>query len=101
MSDTHAGPTHADAAAAGPVSPADHAAQPHVVPMAGLKFEKIELQEFLDADRGAGQHIGILLAFLFCVLFVLMSGATLWTYIHQNQSHDPHALPAATDHGGH
>jgi hypothetical protein len=93
MSDSHA--EHGTAV----VDHTDHGA--HAAPVADLKFEKVELQEFQDADRGAGQHIGILLAMLFCVLFFLMSGATLWTFFHQNGSDDPHAIPAATDHAGH
>jgi hypothetical protein len=91
MSDSHA--VHGEVV----TDPAAHAAHEAV----GHKFEKIELTEFQDADRGAGQHIGILLAFLFVVLLVLMSSATLWTYIHQNVGHDPHALPTATNPGGH
>lgn len=92
MSDSHA--DHGTAVA-------EHAGHGHAPAVADLKFEKVELEEFQDADRGAGQHIGILLALLFCVLFVLMSGATLWTYFHQNGSPDPHSVPAATDHAGH
>jgi hypothetical protein len=79
----------------------EHAEQAHGPVPTEPRFEKVELEEFQDADRGAGQHIGILLAFLFCVLFVLMSGATLWTFYHQSSSPDPHARPAATDHAGH
>jgi hypothetical protein len=87
MSDTHSGDAHANHGTA----VADHPASGHhAAPVAELKFEKVELQEFLDADRGAGQHIGI-----------LMSGATMWTYLHQNASHDPHATSAPADHGSH
>uniref|UniRef100_A0A7C2K2B2 Uncharacterized protein n=1 Tax=Schlesneria paludicola TaxID=360056 RepID=A0A7C2K2B2_9PLAN len=93
MSDPHAG--HGAAVADHPDSAV------HATTADALRFEKVELEEFQDADRGAGQHIGILLAFLFCVLLVLMSSATLWTYFHQSNSDDPHAKPAAADHGGH
>ncbi|MDZ4684935.1 MAG: hypothetical protein SH850_07565 [Planctomycetaceae bacterium] len=93
MSDSHA--DHG-AAVTGHTEHAAHA------PTAGdHRFEKSELEEFTHADRGAGQHIGILLALLFVVLLTLMSGATIWTYIHQNASDDPHAVQRATDRSGH
>ena len=43
-----------------------------------LKFEPSELHEFDMADRSAGQMMGKLLAFLFCVLLFLMAGVNIW-----------------------
>lgn len=75
---------------------------PHAPAAGELRFEKSEIQQFSDEDSLAGRAIGKLLAFLFCVLLVLMTGATIWTVYHQNASHDPHAVPATpSDHAGH
>jgi hypothetical protein len=56
-----------------------------------LRFEKQELHEFEAADRGAGRNIGVMLALIFCVLFVLMSSVTFWTSIYHADGDDPYA----------
>ncbi|OYW19563.1 MAG: hypothetical protein B7Z55_08620 [Planctomycetales bacterium 12-60-4] len=61
-----------------------------------LRFEKQELESFVADDTHAGQAIGQLLAFLFCVLLTLMVSATVWTVIHQNRSDDPHEIGTAS-----
>lgn len=71
-------------------------------PLAALRFEKQELSDFVTDDRGAGAAIGQLLAFIFCILLVLMTSVTCWTVYHQNQSDDPHhALSGGETHAGH
>ncbi len=71
-------------------------------PLAALRFEKQEVAWFDSEDRGAGVAIGQLLAFIFCILLVLMTSVTYWTSYHQNQSDDPHhALSSGETHAGH
>ena len=56
-----------------------------------LKFEPSELREFALADNAAGQMMGKLLAFLFCVLLTLMTGVNIWMIGNRSQSTDPQA----------
>lgn len=56
-----------------------------------LKFEPIELHEFDMADKAAGQMMGKLLAFLFCVLLALMTGVNIWMIKNKASSTDPQA----------
>jgi len=58
----------------------------------GMRFEKSELHDFSESDRSAGEHVGILLALVFCISLFLMVGVTWWTSRHQSQGHDPHAI---------
>jgi len=69
------------------------AANPHAAPAPGeLRFEKVELESFVNDDTHAGRMIGQLLAFLFCVLLGLMVSATVWTAQNQNINDDPFAI---------
>jgi hypothetical protein len=95
MSDHGHGDGHEHSAVA--VSGGEH----HAPPAPDLRFEKEELHFFEADDRGAGQHIGILLAFIFCILVVLMTGVTIWTTKYKSVGHDPHSIPSAPDPGGH
>ena len=61
----------------------------HTVPETGERFEKSELVFFVDEDRTAGQAIGKLLAIVFLISFVLMSGVCTWMLKNTNPSHDP------------
>ena len=61
----------------------------------GMRFEKAELEYFIEDDQYCGRAIGKLLAATFCVLVVLMTGVAIWTQIYQNVGHDPHEVPAA------
>lgn len=71
-------------------------------PLAALRFEKQELAAFVTEDQGAGVAIGQLLAFIFCILLVLMTSVTYWTALHQNQSDDPHhTVSSGETHAGH
>lgn len=63
----------------------------HAVPESGERFEKSELEYFVDADREAGKNIGKLLAVVFLISFVLMSGVCTWMIYHNNHGHDPQA----------
>jgi hypothetical protein len=68
---------------------------------AALKFEPSELHDFELADKAAGQMMGKLLAFLFCVLFFLMTGVNVWMRTHADHGTDPQAIggvPAVTEH---
>lgn len=56
-----------------------------------LKFEPSELRDFDLADKAAGQMMGKLLAFLFCVLLFLMSGVNIWMISHKAKGTDPQA----------
>ena len=93
---THADITHAahDAAAH------DQAADAHAAVDNSMRFENSELHEFVEADRSAGEHVGVLLAVVFCISLFLMVGVTYWTFRHQSSSHDPHTI-VGTDDGGH
>ena len=70
----------------------DPAADSHAA-VGGMRFEKSELHEFVEADRSAGEHVGILLAVVFCISIVLMVGVTYWTFHNQTEGHDPHTIP--------
>jgi hypothetical protein len=63
----------------------------HAVPESGERFEKAELEYFVDSDRETGKNIGKLLALVFLISFVLMIGVCTWMYTHNNHSHDPQA----------
>lgn len=65
---------------------------------AALKFEPSELHDFDMADKAAGQMMGKLLAFLFCVLLFLMTGVNLWMAKNAAKGLDPQA-PVAADSG--
>lgn len=62
----------------------------------GLRFDKSELQFFVEDDQYAGRAIGKLLAATFFVLIFLMTGVALWTNRHQYSSQDPHEVPTAS-----
>ena len=70
-----------------------------------LKFEPSELREFELADKAAGQMMGKLLAFLFCVLLTLMTGVNIWMMGNHSKSTDPQApIGVSAEHhsdGGH
>ncbi len=84
---------HADTAH----SAQDHAAAVPVAVLDGLRFEKSELSEFSAADRTAGEHVGIMLAIIFCVSLVLFVGVATWMMSNQSEGHDPHAIAGAND----
>ena len=70
----------------------------HSVPETGLRFEKSELDSFVADDQYAGQAIGKLLAVVFLISFVLMSGVCIWMLRNASDSHDPQAgVGAASD----
>ena len=90
--------THADAAhSTHDAAALDHAATVPVAVLDSLRFEKSELTEFSAADRTAGEHVGIMLALIFCVSLVLFSGVTTWMMYNQAEGHDPHAIAGAND----
>lgn len=68
-----------------------------------LKFEKSELEYFVDDDRDTGKKIGKMLALIFCVLLVLMVGVAWWTNFNEFASQDPFDVPVLTtaEHGSH
>ena len=68
-------------------------ADPRIQLAASLKFEPSELHDFELADKSAGQMMGKLLAFLFCVLLFLMSGVNVWMMSHASglKDTDPQA----------
>ncbi len=80
----------------------EHAAEVHGHPADvhdasnGMRFEKSELQFFVEDDQYAGRAIGKLLALTFFVLVFLVSGVAWWTNKHQSVSDDPHHLPGAS-----
>lgn len=76
--------THGSAA----VVAGDHG---HAIPESGERFEKSELEYFVDVDREAGRNIGKLLALVFMISFFLMTGVCLWMVNHTNHSNDPQA----------
>ena len=89
----HADATHSahDAAAH------DHAAAVPVGVLDSLRFEKSELTEFSAADRTAGEHIGVMLAILFCISLGLFVSVSTWMMYNQSEGHDPHAIAGASD----
>ena len=76
--------THGAAA----VAQADHG---HEIPESGERFEKSELEFFVEEDKTAGQAIGKLLAAVFLVSFVLMTGVCYWMLTNAHQGDDPQA----------
>lgn len=62
-----------------------------VVPETGERFEKSELEYFVVEDRHAGQAIGKLLAAVFLISLVLMSGVCIWMLRTGSGGHDPQA----------
>jgi hypothetical protein len=74
---------------------------PRLAVAAALKFEPVELQDFELADKVAGQMMGKLLGFLFCVLVTLMTGVNIWMITHKAQGSDPQAPIAAQPAPGH
>lgn len=68
------------------VPDADHGPS---VPESGLRFEKAELDSFVEDDRTAGQNIGKLLAGVFLISFFLMSGVCYWMLKTPHGGHDP------------
>lgn len=63
-----------------------------------LKFEVSELRDFELADKAAGQMMGKLLAFLFCVLLFLMAGVNLWMIGRDATGTDPQGPVAKAGH---
>lgn len=63
-------------------------ADPLIQVAEALKFEPVELQEFQAADKTAGQMMGKLLGFLFCVLLTLMTGVNIWMIGRQAKGTD-------------
>lgn len=74
---------------------------PRVALAASLKLEPSELHDFELADKAAGQMMGKLLAFLFCVLLFLMSGVNLWMIKNAAKGLDPQAPVGAETVAGH
>ena len=66
-----------------------------------LKFEPSELHDFELADKAAGQMMGKLLAFLFCVLLFLMTGVNVWMISNKSQGNDPQAPVGIEADAGH
>ena len=62
-----------------------------------LKFEPSELRDFALADKAAGQMMGKLLAFLFCVLLFLMIGVNVWMMKNAAKGTDPQAPVGASE----
>lgn len=55
------------------------------------RFEKEELEQFVEEDRAAGRNIGKLLALVFLISFFLVTGVSLWMVNNIATSHDPQA----------
>ena len=83
------------------VTHAINSADPRIPLAAALKFEPSELHDFDMADSAAGQMMGKLLAFLFCVLLFLMTGVNLWMMTHSStiEDKDPQAFAYSQDEG--
>ena len=73
---------------------------PRIEAARALKFEASELRDFERADKAAGQMMGKLLAFLFCVLLFLMTGVNLWMIGRDATGTDPQG-PVAGVKSGH
>ena len=73
-----------------------HGEDPRLAAAIALKFEPSELHEFEMADKAAGQMMGKLLAFLFCVLLFLMAGVNIWMIQNKSHGSDPQA-PVGVD----
>ena len=69
-------------------------ADPRLELAKSLKFEPSELIDFNNADKAAGQMMGKLLGFLFCVLLFLMTGVNIWMLTHSStiDDKDPQAF---------
>ena len=76
-------------------------ADPRLEAAKALKFEPSELVDFGNADKAAGQMMGKLLGFLFCVLLFLMTGVNLWMMTHSSDINDtdPQAFANGTTGG--
>lgn len=92
---------HAETHATEPVH-ASHSESddPRIEAAKALKFEVSELRDFEMADKAAGQMMGKLLAFLFCVLVFLMTGVNVWMIGRDATGTDPQG-PVATAKSGH
>ncbi len=84
--------THGDATAVAHATETGHLDGGHATVDHSMRFEKSELHEFVEADRSAGEHVGILLAVVFCISLFLMIGVTYWTNRNQAEGHDPHTI---------
>jgi len=74
----------------------------HAAPVDGLRFEKSELEFFVNDDRSTGNKIGKMLALIFAILIVLMSFVAWWTNKHQSVGQDPFSVPThSVGNGGH
>lgn len=89
--------THTAAAAGSHVADSGHSSGEHAVLDDNLRFEKSELHEFLEDDRSAGEHVGILLAVVFCISLALMLGVTYWTSQNHGVGNDPHFIRGADE----
>ena len=89
--------THGDATAVAHATDTGHGHEEHSAVDHSMRFEKSELHEFVEADRSAGEHVGILLAVVFCISLFLMIGVTYWTSHNQGQGHDPHTIVGVDD----
>lgn len=89
--------THAESAP----SIYDHTTESQTAVTDGLRFEKSELHEFVEADRSAGEHVGIMLAIIFCISLCLFSSVTAWMMYNQSEGHDPHTIVGTDDAGHH
>jgi len=70
------------------VAEAEHAV---VVPATGERFEKSELEYFVDEDKTAGQAIGKLLAVVFMISLFLVGGVCIWILNVPAPTDDPQA----------
>ena len=89
--------THGDATAVAHATETGHGHEGHAAVDNSMRFEKSELHEFVEADRSAGEHVGILLAVVFCISLFLMIGVTYWTSQNQGLGHDPHTIVGIDD----
>ena len=86
---------HGDATAVAHATDIGHGHDEHTAVDNSMRFEKSELHDFVEADRSAGEHVGILLAVVFCISLFLMVGVTYWTFNNQSPGHDPHTIVGA------
>ena len=93
--------THGDATAVAHATETGHGDGGHAAVDHRMRFEKSELHDFKEADRSAGEHVGILLAVVFCISLVLMVGVTYWTTHNQAEGHDPHTIQGLKEAPGH
>lgn len=84
--------THGDATAVAHATDSGHGHEGHAAVDHSMRFEKSELHEFVEADRSAGEHVGILLAAVFCISLVMMVCVTYWMTHNQAEGHDPHTI---------